>query len=120
MRTRPYEFIFWTLIYTVLVFSYSIRVCELPLSRDNPEPNDFRHYLNAVWCIMVTVTNIGQGDVWVKTIYGRIYILTVAVIGLFIVSLMVATLMNLLLLSSGEARANVVLEKLELRDKINR
>jgi potassium intermediate/small conductance calcium-activated channel subfamily N protein 2 len=57
---------------------------------------DFNNLFNSVWCVVITMTTIGYGDFFPRTIYGRIMDIIVAVWGIFIVSLTVVVLNNTL------------------------
>lgn len=79
---------------------------------------DFESLENSIWAVWITMTTVGYGDFFPKTLYGRILIIIVAIWGIFIVSMMVVTLSNFLSLDNSEKRALVVLNRLKLRKEI--
>jgi voltage-gated potassium channel Kch len=82
------------MILLVLVFGYAIRICESPLTKISSSGNFFLSYPNSFWNIIVTMTTLGYGDFFARTILGRIFIFAICITGIFIVSMMVVTLTN--------------------------
>lgn len=57
---------------------------------------NFESLENSIWCIIITITSVGYGDYFPKTIFGRLLDIIIAIWGLFIVSMMVVVLTNTL------------------------
>jgi len=53
----------------VLAFGFCLRIFERPLSIYSGM--DFSEYENAFWCVIVTMTTVGFGDLYPVTIPGR-------------------------------------------------
>lgn len=62
------------------------------------------------------MATVGYGDYYPVSNFGRIVGVFVCLWGVFVVSIAVATLNNLLEFSRGEFKAFVILEKLRLKD----
>jgi potassium intermediate/small conductance calcium-activated channel subfamily N protein 2 len=60
---------------------------------------------NTIWNVLVTMTTVGYGDYFPKTNMGRFVGASIAVWGVFIVSLFVVTLTNMFEFDSGETKA---------------
>ena len=66
---------------------------------------------NGLWCIVAIMTTVGYGELYPKTHLGRLIGIIAAVIGAFLVSLMVVAMSNSSSLSSAEERVNNFHEK---------
>lgn len=72
--------------------------------------NDYYIY-NAFWFMIVTSTSVGYGDVVATTSPGRLVAAFSALVGLIFVSLLTASMANMLQFSGDEASANVILKR---------
>lgn len=118
MRTQPYIVNFTAMTSIVLIFGYAIRVCESPLNRNDTSFNYFVSYWNSMWYIIVTMTTLGYGDFYARTTLGRAIIFFVCIAGVFTVSTMVVTIAGSLETSPLENKAITLIERLELRKKM--
>ncbi|EGR29357.1 small-conductance calcium-activated potassium channel protein, putative [Ichthyophthirius multifiliis] len=119
---QPYQLISAAMGISIFYFSFTIMICEAPLSRadENGEitPINYYNYSNCIWNIIVTMTTVGYGDLFPRTPLGRFFIVIVCIWGVFIVSMMVLTLTVTLDTSSMENKSIVVLQRLKLRKEI--
>lgn len=53
---------------------------------------DFSKYSNCFWCIVITMTTVGYGDFFPRTIPGRIVIFFTSITGVTLVSLLVVAI----------------------------
>ena len=96
----------------ITVFGYAIKVIERPLVlaliQANPDntADDLSSYLNAVWCMIVTLTTVGYGDYYPRTLPGRGIIFVICIFGATSVSMMVFSLQTVLALNNAENRVN--------------
>lgn len=84
-------------------------------------PNDtmnLGYYYNSFWAIIVTMTTVGYGDYFPRTIPGRFIIFLVCIIGIFVVSSIVVTITNFLNLDSMESKVLNVIMRLQKRIEI--
>lgn len=78
--------------YLMLLFSYSLKVSEGVLFLYNSGlSTGFEDYSNCLWCIFMTMSTVGYGDYYPKTLPGRILILITAIIGVFLSSLLIVS-----------------------------
>ena len=94
VRSSPGITVAMILISSVLVLAYSIRVFELPygVTVGNIIWNA---YFDAIWCIIITMTTVGYGDVVPATIFGRLVAITAAIWGTFLISLLILSVGNI-------------------------
>jgi succinate-acetate transporter protein len=91
------------------VFIFLLYLTSRPLNRDALKSGevavmDFSTYGNAMWNVIITMTTVGYGDFYARTEIGRFVIFIVCIWGVFVVSLMVVTMTNILTMSGGEER----------------
>jgi potassium intermediate/small conductance calcium-activated channel subfamily N protein 2 len=67
---------------------------------------------NALWLTIITMTTVGYGDYFPRTLFGRIIDVVLVAWGALIVSLMVIVLTNTLNMNQTEKRALSMINKL--------
>ena len=65
----------------------------------------FDSYFTAIWCVVITMTTVGYGDVYAVSPFGRIISLINALWGAFIISMLVASIGKIFELSENQKRA---------------
>lgn len=68
---------------------------------------DFSSYINCFWCMIITMSTVGYGDYYARTIPGRFVSLISCIVGVFLVSIMVVALTNTLNMSDAEFKARI-------------
>ena len=74
--------------------------------------NDLQNYMNNLWLILITLTNVGFGDEYPRTIFGRIFIFLVSFLGLLGLGILIATLSEKLEFNQNEKKAYLKLKKI--------
>lgn len=113
MQSTPYHVYGLMLIISLVYCSYGLRIFERGL--DSLSGLAFGNYWNCIWCIIITMTTVGFGDFYPSSIIGRIIGIVSCFIGVFLISMLVVTITNLLNLSVYEKNAYLILEKTELK-----
>ena len=57
--------------------------------------------------MIITMTTVGYGDYYARTIPGRFITVIACIVGVFLVSIMVVALTNTLNMNSAEAKARI-------------
>jgi len=52
----------------------------------------FDSYFNSVWCVIITMTTVGYGDVYAVSFFGRMISIVNALFGAFLISSLVAVI----------------------------
>lgn len=114
MTTHPGSCLTAILLFTLLISSWSIRVCEY-------HTVDMNHgnYLQALWLTAVTFLTLGYGDVVPNSICGRIIAITTGLMGVGIMALCVAVLARKLEQSRAEKYVHTFVQQIKL-DKLHR
>ena len=59
-------------------------------------------YFTAIWCIVITMTTVGFGDVVPVTVPGRLIVIFAALWGTFLISILILSVGNIFKLSRKE------------------
>lgn len=121
MKKSPQQVIWVSMALVITIFGYAVKVIERPLihamvtNDPTKTSNDLSSYLNAVWCMIVTLTTVGYGDFYPRTLPGRAIIFVICIFGATSVSMMVFSLQTVLALSNAENRVSKLLILLILK-----
>lgn len=67
----------------------------------------FDSYLTAMWCVVITMTTVGYGDVYAVSPFGRYISIINALWGAFIISMLVASIGKVFDMSESQKKAIV-------------
>jgi hypothetical protein len=70
---------------------------------------DFGIYWNNFWLIIITMSTIGYGDYFPRTLPGRFIVFVTAVWGVFLTSILVIALNNALQMDSSESKSHNII-----------
>jgi hypothetical protein len=65
----------------------------------------FDSYMTSIWCVVITMTTVGYGDVYAVSTFGRMVSILNALWGTFIISLLVASIGRLFEVSDSHRAA---------------
>lgn len=118
MKQRPYVAITISVIVTIVVFGYMLRIFEGPISEASKQ--DFTKVGNCMWCVVVTLATVGYGEFYMKTTLGRLVGVFSCFWGTFIVSYFVVTVTNMLSFLTSEERSYTLLLRLHYKEELKR
>lgn len=118
MKKKPYSVLLTSLVVSVALFGFVLRIFERPLSAASGQ--DFNSINNAFWVTLITMTTVGYGDFFPKSNIGRFVGILIAFWGVAFVSLFVVTLTNLLLFENGEEKSFILLQRLKSKDALKK
>jgi potassium intermediate/small conductance calcium-activated channel subfamily N protein 2 len=86
--------IFVVFVITTIFLGAGLKLSEGVLLHNNPtlNPTGFEEYNNCFWCVFITMSTIGYGDYFPKTLLGRAIIFATALIGIVLSSLLIVSL----------------------------
>lgn len=116
LKSKPYVVLVICLGFSILLFGFALRTFERPYTSPSRRFN-FNYLWNSFWCVVVTMTTIGYGDIYPQTHLGRLVIIVACIWGVFILSLFVVALNNTITLSKEESKA---FEQITQRDTIRK
>ncbi len=112
MNQSPFITSMLMLCCSIFVFGYAVRISERPLNRsDSAAGINFQTYGNGMWFVMITMTTVGYGDYYPRTDLGRFITFINCIWGVAVVSLMVVTLNNILMMSASEDKVTFLNQK---------
>ncbi|TNV81547.1 hypothetical protein FGO68_gene1047 [Halteria grandinella] len=118
MKQRPYLAILIALLVTIFLFGYQLRLFEGPISAASGQ--DFNSYNNAMWNVIVTLSTVGYGELYMKTFFGRVVGLIVCFWGTFVVSYFVVTVTNMLTFAAPEEKSYTLLLRLHYKEDLKK
>ena len=90
IKRDPFKSINILLFGTIFSLAYILRIFELPnFSMSADSKSGLQVYVNSVWCIVVTLTTVGYGDISPSTQLGRLVAMVAALWGAFLISIIV-------------------------------
>lgn len=106
IKNSPLKIYFFSLIISVFIFSYSIRIFERQI-----EVYNFNIYWNSIWYVFITMLTVGYGDLTAKTNEGRIIVMISCAVGCFLISMMIVAVTNIFTFSINEVNAFIIMER---------
>lgn len=95
---RPGITVLSTLITSLLILSYLLRIFELPYYRMINQV-DFEPFFDGIWLVVISMSTVGFGDIVPFTIIGRAVVIFSAIWGAFIITLVLVAFSSLFNLS---------------------
>lgn len=119
MSTMPGTCLTSILVTTLIVNSWSVRICEYYSFEFHKEHSPAGSYLSAVWLIAVTFLTLGYGDITPYSICGRVFAICTGMMGVGIMALCVAVLAKKLEQTRSEKYVHTFVQQIHM-DKIRR
>eukprot|EP00347_Sterkiella_histriomuscorum_P010295 403376853 len=116
MKQKPYTILWTTMVVSTVIFGYQLRIFEGPVSQASGQ--DFNSMINSMWNVLITMTTVGYGDIYPKSLMGRVVGVIVCFWGVFIVSFFVVTLNNMLTFSPNEEKSYNLLLRLYYKEEL--
>ena len=104
-----------------IIFSYILKVIEGPvflLNKKINNENNHMQYLNCFWDVLVTMTTVGYGDYFPKSVLGRFVVLIVTILGTIIMALNINNFQSKTELNDDDRHTLDLIQRLERKDEI--
>lgn len=112
MKEKPWNVLGISLMMSVFVFGYCLRLFERVVQ------DDFDFISTSIWNVLITMTTVGYGDYFPHTHCGRFVGIICSFWGVFIVSMFVVALTNMLEFNAPENKAYMLLFRLRSKEQL--
>lgn len=102
---------------SIVIGGFLLRIFEQPLKEVSGQ--DFS-YSNSVWNVIVTMSTVGYGDFFPKTIMGRFVGVLICIWGAAVVSIFVVTVTNMLAFDPTEEKTYSLLQRLQYKEELKK
>eukprot|EP01017_Pseudomicrothorax_dubius_P026083 TRINITY_DN2884_c0_g2_i1.p1 TRINITY_DN2884_c0_g2~~TRINITY_DN2884_c0_g2_i1.p1 ORF type:complete len:363 (+),score=57.18 TRINITY_DN2884_c0_g2_i1:436-1524(+) len=121
MRKFSFRVVAISFLTSLFIFAYALRVAERPLvSILPPDQLTFDSFGDSLWGVVITMTTVGYGDYFPRTIIGRCITLAMCIWGVFNTSLGVISINKYLQLSFLENKAFSTVRRLLARNDMKK
>jgi hypothetical protein len=112
MIKTPYHVYLLLFLILLLYCSFCLRIFERVL--DYHSDMNFSSYWNSIWCLVCTMTTVGYGDYYPSSTLGRTIGIISCICGVFLISMLIVTITNVLNFQGTEENVFLILQRLKL------
>jgi hypothetical protein len=117
LKSKPLKCMVILFCSNIFLGGYLIRIWER-LGEKCPAEG-FDSYQNCIWYAFITMCTVGYGDLFAKSIMGRIITTVVAIIGVFIGSTLTVIMTDNFTFKGGELKAFNMLNQIEMNEELD-
>lgn len=120
-KNHQVGFVSIAFLLSVFIFVVLIRIFERPVTDSLGYADDamnIGNLYNSIWFVIITMTTVGYGDMFAKTLYGRILNIFISIYGISIVSMIVSILQSFIMMDQPEKRTITVVKRLEAKKEL--
>ena len=114
---EPFTLLFFFGVFSIAALTFSLKIVEGPVYTSSSGVNDFRTIENCLWNVLVTMTTVGYGDTYPKSMLGKVYAVVTSLCGSCLVSILTLSLTNITTLANFENNAYMGRFKVIINDK---
>jgi len=115
MSAAPQNAYLILFVIILTICSYSLRIFERVL--DEETENNFSSFWNTIWCLIITMTTVGYGDYFPSSFLGRIVGIFACTCGIFLISMLIVTISNILELTTIEENVFKIIRRIKLNQQ---
>lgn len=104
LRKHPGLVMSMTTAGSVLILAVLLKICEWPYGYASGLC-DWNGLFTSIWCIVITMTTVGYGDVYAHTFPGRLISIFTAIWGTFLVSVLILSVGDIFELTEKEVKS---------------
>lgn len=115
MIKTPYKMYTILFIIVLAYCTFCLRIFEREL--DPYSGLNFGSYWNTIWCLIITMTTVGYGDFYPSSFMGRIIGIISCMSGVFLISMLIVAITNILDFKGCEKNVYVIMDRIELMEE---
>lgn len=105
-RSKPVLFLLTTFFLALIVLAFSVQNFERQLKDHSRSPVKFGDsFWNSVWCMVITMTTVGYGEIFPVTIMGRIFTIIACIWGIFFIAMTIVTITRMISMTPEEEKS---------------
>ena len=107
IKEHSFIFVIVFMVFTILIFGYTLRNCEISFIKDVPEKyfQDWTHISNGFWFMTTNILLLGYGDYYPTTFLGRIIAFFTCIWGIILEGFLIKAILNLIKMDKKEEAA---------------
>ena len=107
IKEHSFIFVIVFMVFTILIFGYTLRNCEISFIKDVPEKyfQDWTHISNGFWFMTTNILLLGYGDYYPTTFLGRIIAFVTCIWGIILEGFLIKAILNLIKMDKKEEAA---------------
>ena len=107
IKEHSFIFVIVFMVFTILIFGYTLRNCEISFIKDVPEKyfQDWTHISNGFWFMTTNILLLGYGDYYPTTFLGRIIAFVTCIWGIILEGFLIKAILNVIKMDKKEEAA---------------
>ena len=107
IKEHSFIFVLVFMVFTILIFGYTLRNCEISFIKDVPEKyfQDWTHISNGFWFMTTNILLLGYGDYYPTTFLGRIIAFVTCIWGIILEGFLIKAILNVIKMDKKEEAA---------------
>ena len=107
IKEHSFIFVIVFMVFTILIFGYTLRNCEISFIKDVPEKyfQDWTHISNGFWFMTTNILLLGYGDYYPTTFLGRIIAFVTCIWGIILEGFLIKAILNEIKMDKKEEQA---------------
>lgn len=102
-RSSPAIFLLFMFGGSVILFGFAVQNFERQLGEESASTIKFSDsFWNSMWCMILTMTTVGYGEIFPVTVFGRIFTIIACIWGMFSMSMIIVTLSSMISLNQEQ------------------
>lgn len=110
IKSQPAQFVVYSLLLSTVIFGYMLHVVEGPMTEVSGQ--NYRNIFSCMWNVIITLSTVGYGELYPKTLFGRFIGIIICFWGVIILSIFVVTITGFLEFSINEDKSYSLLVNL--------
>lgn len=120
IKSKGFQVILYSFFHILFILAYILRIVDNQITSDeNDEDNYYylNNLINTLFIIMTSITTVGYGEFYVVKHISRFIIVLAVILGQFIISLLIVTVIDATHFDDLENKSFIILQRLLIKKK---